>query len=271
MSGAQLTGAGLTGIVVLFAALAPFLSPHDPRAIDDGHRLESPSATYPAGTDQLGRCVLSRSLHGARVSLLLALCVVAAGATIGTLLGGTAGFAGGFADWALGGVVDLLLALPRLVVALVTVGFVGPSIPAVVLVLVLFEWAAYARVARAVVLKEKELDYVLAERALGFSPLRILLRSLVPATYPHVGAYSVLRLGGVLLAIAGLGFLGLGVPPPAPEWGSMIGEGRIYLRSAPWIVLFPSALMVLTVIGFGLLSDGRQALRTPGVLRAGLA
>lgn len=266
-SPAFVAGAVLAGATVLLAAFAPVVAPHDPAATDEAHRFAAPSFDYPFGTDQLGRCVLSRVLYGARISLLLTVGVVAGGSLLGTVLGGVASALGGIADLLLVGLVDLVLSLPRLVLALVAVGLAGPSIPALVAVLVLVDWTGSARVSRSVVLKEKALPYILAERALGLRRARIVFRSLLPATVSPVLVYSVLRMGGVLLAIAGLGFLGLGVQPPVPEWGAMIGEGRVYLRSAPWIALFPGLVMVVTVFGFSLLSEGLEGRAAARLLR----
>ncbi len=254
-------GAAMVAAVAVLVTLAPLVAPHGPFEADDSRRLEGPSADHPLGTDNLGRCVLSRVLFGGRLSLLLTIAVVLAAGAAGVLLGTSAGYAGRAADLTFVGVSDLLLALPRLVLALVVAGLLGPSAGAVVLVVGLVDWTGYARVARAVVVREKTKPHVLAERALGLTRRRILLATLLPAAAAPVVSYAALRLGRVFLIVAGLGFLGLGVPPPTPEWGAMIAEGRPFLRVAPWMVLCPGGFMVLTVLGFSLLGDGvRRAL-----------
>lgn len=246
----------LVACVVLPVALAPWCAPHAPDVGDEAHRLEGPSATWPAGTDELGRCVLSRTLHGGRASLALAAAVVVIAATLGGLVGAAAAGLGGLADAALTGALDLLLVVPSFVVALVAVGLAGASPAALVAVLVLAEAPTYARVARAAVGAERRQTYVLAERALGVPALRTWRRTLVPAAVAPVTTLGVLRVGRTLVTLAGLGFLGLGVPPPAAEWGGMIAAGRTCVRVAPWIVLAPGVAVVLATFAATTLASG---------------
>lgn len=238
----------LVACVVVPVALAPWCAPHAPDRGDEAHRLEGPSLAYPAGTDELGRCVLSRTLHGGRTSLLLATVVVVAAAALGGLAGAAASGLGGLADAALLALLDVFLVVPSFVLALVAVGFAGASPPALVAVLVLAEAPTYARVARAAVATERRQTWVLAERALGVPASRTWRRTLLPATVAPLTTLGVLRLGRTLGTLASLGFLGLGVPPPAAEWGSMIAAGRTYLRVAPWIVLAPGVAVVAATL-----------------------
>jgi len=251
----HVAASALAAALVMLTVLAPCFAPHDPLASHTARRLEAPGVDYPLGTDHLGRCVLSRVLHGTRISLWLTLSVVLGSALLGALVGSVSGYIGGGIDLAVTGLTDLFLAFPRLVLALVAVGLIGPSLGVVVLVLVVLDWTAYARLTRSVVLAEKEQAWFLADRALGFSGPRLLFGTLLPASIPPLTAYGVLRSGSTLLTIAGLGFLGIGAPPPTPEWGAMIGQGRVFLRAAPWICIAPGLAMVGVILGFSLLGE----------------
>ncbi|MFQ5843525.1 MAG: ABC transporter permease [Planctomycetota bacterium] len=249
-------GASVLVALLILAALAPLLAPHDPREMHLDRRLEGFSWSFPLGTDHLGRCVLARLLHGARISLGLTAAVVLGQGILGTLLGAAAAYRGGFLDLGFVALADLLLALPGTVLALVAVGLLGPSLEGLVLLLSLIGWTSFGRVARGAVLQEREQLYVQAAIALGSSPVRILRRLLLPAVLRSILVLSSMRAGHVLLTISGLGFLGLGVAPPTAEWGTMMAEGRIFVRNAPWVTVFPGLAMIVAILGSGLLAEG---------------
>lgn len=256
-----LAGAALVLVFVAIALGAPLLAPHDPVAAEAVRRLEGPSLAHPLGTDHLGRDVLSRLLYGSRWSLgtgLLAMTlVVALGVSIGTV----AGYYGGLVDELLMRVVDVLLAFPALILALALVGTLGPGMSSIVLALVCVWWAGYARIVRGLILSLRERHFVEAARATGLSDARIMFRHLLPNVLPPVLVLATLEIGEVILVLAALNFLGLGVQPPAPEWGAMINDGRPYLLTAPQLMLYPGAAISLLVIGFNLIGDGlRDAL-----------
>lgn len=256
--GFRIAGAALFAAWLLCALFADHVDRCDPNGLHPGQRLEPPSAAYPLGTDGLGRCVLARVLHGARVSLLLTAAVLLCQGTIAVAAGTVAGYLGGIVDLAYLGLTDLLVALPEALVVLVAAALPGPPIPRIVGVLALFGWVNLSRVVRSVTLREREQPYVLAAISLGASRAYLLGRTLLPAVWQSVSVLLPLRASRVLLAIAGVGFLGLGVPPPTPEWGNMIGEGRHYARAAPWLVLGPGAAIVLAIAAMSLLAHGMK-------------
>ncbi|GAB3031938.1 nickel transporter permease [Natronobiforma cellulositropha] len=256
-----LAGALIVAALALVAVVGPVVLTTDPTAQDLPNRLQPPSAAHPLGTDQLGRDVLTRLVYGARLSLGIALAVTAIRVVVGTTVGVVAGYAGGWVDEALMRLVDVQLAFPGLVLALVVAGILGPSLRNVMLALAVVGWATYARVVRATVLSVSEREYVDAARLFGTPPRRIARRHLLPAVLNPVLVLATLNLGTVVLATAGLSFIGLGAQPPTPEWGTMLAGGRDYLRSAWWLVNAPGLAIVLTVLGFNLLGDGlRDAL-----------
>jgi len=246
-------------IIVLLVALAltaPLIAPHDPVAQDPYERLASPNLTFPLGTDNLGRCLLSRLLYGARVSLAAAGVASLLVLTIGVGVGAVAGYVGGWVDIAIMRVVDLLLAFPLLVLALAITGFVGIGMGSVLVGVVSVWWASYARIVRGLVLSLRERPFVEAARAAGVTPARIIIRHLIPNVIAPLIVLATLEMGSLLLAISGLNFLGLGVQPPTPEWGAMLNDGRPFLLSAPQLMIYPGLAISLAVIGFNLLGDG---------------
>lgn len=256
-------GGILLALLVMSALLAPILAPHDPVAQDVARRLEGPSLDHPLGTDHFGRCILSRLIHGSRTSLFVAIAVLAFTVAAGCALGLVSGYLGGAVDRAVMALVDLFLAVPGLLLVIVVAGVLGQGIFNLVLVLALEGWKGYCRVVRGVVLSEKEKDHVVAARALGANTTRVVSRHLLPAAVPAVLVMAMLNTGHVILAAAGLGFLGLGTPPPAPEWGAMINEGRFFLRTAPGLTLWPGLAILLTILSFNLLGEGLQELLNP--------
>ncbi len=243
-------------VVALVALAAPLLAPDDPTRVDALRRLAPPSPDAPLGTDNLGRDILSRLIWGARLSLgtagLAALLIL----TIGVGLGMIAGFYGGLLDDLLMRVVDVLLAFPALILALAIAGVLGPSIASVMIGIVTVAWADYARVMRGQVLAARERQYVEAARATGVRDARILARHLLPNVLPPILVLASLEMGGLILTISGLSFLGLGAQPPTPEWGAMLNDGRAFIGSAPQLMLFPGLAISIVVVGFNLLGDG---------------
>jgi len=256
-----LVGVGIVVTLVALAVVGPFVTPGDPFEQQLDQRLEPPSSSHLLGTDQLGRDQFTRMIYGARISLGLAVAVTAVRLLIGTVVGLVAGYVGGRVDGALMRIVDILLAFPGIVLALVIAGILGPSLTNVMVALAVVGWSSYARVVRGSVLSLKEREFVKAARLMGVSRSRIAVRHLLPNVISPVVVLATLDIGGVVLATAGLSFLGLGAQPPTPEWGTMLASGRSYLLDAWWIVNVPGLAVVITVLGFNLLGDGlRDAL-----------
>jgi peptide/nickel transport system permease protein len=249
---------GLAIVLVLFLAalFAPWIGHANPSAQNLATRLQAPSMRHWMGTDELGRDIFSRLLFGARISLLVSICVVLGCGTIGLSLGLLAGYTGGAFDR----VVNLLLinaflSFPGVLLAIAFAAFFGPGIGKVILALVITGWAGYARLARAQVLKVKESEYILAARSLGASPLRIVLRHLLPNILQPVLIQATIGMAGAILAEATLSFLGLGVLAPIPSWGAMLNDARSHLFDAPHMVVFPALAVMLAVLAFNLLGD----------------
>ena len=255
-----------TAIVVSVAGVAilgPELLGADPMTQDLSNRLQPPSLAHPFGTDRLGRDVFARIVHGARVSLGIAVAVTAIRLVIGVAVGLLAGYGGGGVDELLMRVVDLLFAFPGIVLALVIAGIAGPSLTNVLLALAVVGWGTYARVVRSEVLSVRERDYVTASRLSGTPHHRIVLEHVLPNVLGPTIVLATLDIGTVVLATAGLSFLGLGAQPPTPEWGTMIAAGRHYLQTAWWLVNVPGLAIVVTVLGFTLLGDGLRDVLDP--------
>ena len=249
-------GTIIIGVAVIGAVVGPWLAPHDPNVQLLAERLAGPSWSHPFGLDELGRDILARLLMGARVSLLVGLSVVSISAAVGVTLGAAAGYAGGRVDNALGRIMDVLLAFPGILLAIALVAVLGPSLTNVVLALVVIGWVGYARLVRGQVLKIRELEYVQAARALGAPVARVLWRHVIPATVPAVIVQATIGMAGAIIAEASLSFLGLGVQPPTPSWGTMLDAGRAHLFDAPHLTLFPGAAIALLVLGFNFVGDG---------------
>jgi peptide/nickel transport system permease protein len=259
----MMVGSGLIFFLFLIAIFAPFVAPNDPIEQHRGHYLQPPSWQYPFGTDDLGRCIFSRLVYGTQISLLISVAVVGTTATIGTSIGLISGFAGGGIDEAIMRIVDILLAFPGLVLALVIAGLLGPGIFSVILALTIVGWTGYARVVRGCVLAEKERGFVEATRVLGGSKYYIMIRHIMPGVLAPVVVMAALGMGGTILSASALGFLGLGLQPPAPEWGSMLNGGRTFLQLAPYCMIFPGLAIMLTVLAFNLLGDGLRDIMDP--------
>jgi peptide/nickel transport system permease protein len=261
-------GAVIVLLTVLSAITAPWIVPYDPASQQLALRLESPSLHHLFGLDELGRDIFSRVLAGARISLFVGLTVVSISSAIGILLGSIAGYFGGWLDDVISRSIDVLLAFPGILLAIALVAVLGPSLRNVVMALSVIGWVGYARLVRAQVLKARELEFVQAARALGARTPRILFRHVVPTALPAVMVQATLGMAGAILAEASLSFLGLGVQPPTPSWGTMLNGGRLHLLDAPHLTVFPGAAIAALVLGFNFLGDGLRDALDPKRYRA---
>ena len=248
-------------LLLIAAIFAPLVAPHDPIKSNILKRNTPPvwaaegSFDNILGTDFLGRDILSRIIHGARISLIVAAIVLSVGAILGTALGLISGYAGGAVDEIIMRFVDFTLAIPFILVALVVITAVGQSLEIVIVLLILLSWNFFARQVRAETLQLKTTDYVSLSRVAGASTSRILLKHILPGVSGTLLVLASLRVGQLILTEAILSFLGAGIPPPTPAWGLMIAEGRVYLGTAWWIAFFPGMAIFLTVLGFNFLGD----------------
>jgi peptide/nickel transport system permease protein len=243
-------------ILLVSALLAPGIAPANPAAQNLPERLESPSRAHWMGTDELGRDILSRILYGARISLLVSVCVVSGCGLIGLTLGMLAGYAGGWFDRFINLLlINAFLSFPGLLLAIAFAAFLGPGVGKVILALVITGWAGYARLARAQVLKVKELEFILAARSLGASHVRLMVRHLLPNILQPVLIQATIGMAGAILAESTLSFLGLGVLAPIPSWGAMLNDARGHLFDAPHMVVFPALAVMTAVLSFNLLGD----------------
>ncbi len=250
--------AGLLVLFFLVTALgASWLAPYDRAQLDLPSRLEPPSSKHWLGSDELGRDILSRLLHGARISLAVGTSVVLVSLAIGLLVGALAGYYGGALDRFFNViVVNTLQAFPGILLAIALVAFLGPGLWKLVVALSLGGWIGYARLVRGQVLQVRELEFVQAARALGSSDLRILGRHVLPNILQPVIVQAAIGMASAILSEATLSFLGMGVPPPAPSWGAMLNDGRSHLFDAPHLVVFPAVAVMLAVLAFNSLGDG---------------
>jgi peptide/nickel transport system permease protein len=249
-------GTVMTVLVVILSIVAPFLSPYDPIKTDLVNALQSPSSKYVLGTDDLGRDLLTRTLWGGRIALPLAITAVMWSSIVGILLGLTAGYAGRWVDSLLMRVMDAQLALPGILLALGITAALGPSISTLILAIGIAGIPSLARLVRSQVLVIRELDYVAAARVIGAGAPRIALKHVLPGTLSNIIVALSLRAPAAITAEAGLSFLGLGVPPPTPTWGSMISAGQRYIEYAPAVILVPAVAIAITVLGLTLLGEG---------------
>jgi peptide/nickel transport system permease protein len=254
-------------ILVFVAVFANVLAPYSPTVGDlRTTRLLPPSTTFWLGTDDQGRDILSRLIHGSRVTLFVVILVAILAAPIGLLVGTVAGYTGGLLDAALMRITDIFLAFPRLILALAFVAALGPGIENAVIAIAITSWPPYARMARAETLTIRQTDYIAAVQLIGASPWRIVFRHIMPLCVSSVIVRVTLDMAGIILTAAGLGFLGLGAQPPMPEWGAMIAAGRQYVLDQWWVAAAPGAAIFLISLAFNLLGDGlRDALDPKGV------
>jgi len=250
------TGLAIVLVAIFAAAIGPIVSPYDSSAQELSRRLEGPSLSHPFGLDELGRDILSRILAGARISLLVGLAVVSVSSVVGMFLGSVAGYFGGLVDDGISRVVDVLMAFPGILLAIALVAVLGPGLPNVVLALTVIGWVGYARLVRSQALRAREFDFVQAARALGAGTPRIVWRHVLPTAFPAVVVQATLGMAGAIIAEASLSFLGLGVQPPTPSWGTMLDAGRSHLFDAPHLTVFPGLSIAILVLGFNFLGDG---------------
>ena len=248
------SGAGVL-LIVLVALFAPHLTPHSPDQGDLLARLQPPGGEHLLGTDALGRDLLTRLLHGARVSLLIGLAAVAAAALVGIPIGILAGYLRGPVDDLLMRIMDILLAVPNILIAILIMAVSGPGIGNLVLAIGLWNVPGFARIARSATLSIAERDFVMAAKALGNRPSRVMFVHILPNAMSQLLVIASLAIAGAIMAESGLSFLGLGVPPDVPSWGLIISEGRSYLRQAPHITTLAGLCIMLAVLAFSLLGD----------------
>ena len=260
-----MVGAVLILFLAFIAVFAPYIAPHDPIEINLKERLLAPTMEYPLGTDNLGRCMLSRIIYGARISLQIGIIVVGITSVIGITLGMIAGYYGGVLDELIMRGVDILLVFPGIILALVIAGILGPGLFNVMLALAIVGWTGYARVVRGVVLSVKEKEYVESARALGVGDWYIITRHILPSCVAPIIVIATLGMAYVILAAAALSFLGLGAQPPTPEWGSMLNNGKNFMRTAPHLTIFPGLAIMITILAFNFIGDGLRDALDPRV------
>ena len=256
-------GLVIVGVIVFAALAANYLAPYDPLAQELANRLQGPTSAHLLGTDKFGRDILSRIIWGSRVSLLVGVVAVLIGSSAGCFLGLIAGYARGWPDNLIMRAMDIMLALPTIVLALAMVAAVGQSLINIMVAVGIPLVPAFSRLMRGSVMAEAERDYVLAARAIGAKHMRILFRHILPNTISSVVVLATLRIATAILVEASLSFLGLGVEFDRPTWGNMINEGRTYIQLAPWVSIFPGLAIMLTVLGFSLLGDGLREVADP--------
>jgi peptide/nickel transport system permease protein len=264
---AAVIGGVITLAVLLCSALAPWVAPKDPLALDPNRRLLPPgwmeggSWAYPLGTDQVGRDLLSRVIYGSRISVLVGIAAVAISASLGVMLGLVSGFYGGIVERLILWLADVQIAFPFYLLVISIIAVVGTGFGTVIVVFGVAGWVIYARIVRGTVLALRGLEFVEAARALGGSSVRIAVRHVLPNVLTPVIILATLRVASVIVWESGLSFLGLSVPPPTPTWGRMLSDGRAYLANAWWTATFPGLAIMVTVLGVNMLGDGlRDAL-----------
>ncbi|MBP9951389.1 MAG: nickel transporter permease [Cypionkella sp.] len=257
-------GLTITVLLILMALFAPYLAPHDPIAQELSRRLLPPGTPGNwLGTDDFGRDILSRIIFGSRITLYIVLLVILTAPVVGLIIGTVAGYFGGWADEILMRITDIFLAFPKLILALALVAVLGPGMENAVLAIALTSWPPYARVARAETLTVRNSDYIAAVRLQGAGAIRVIWGHVMPMCLPSVIIRVTLDMAGVILTAAGLGFLGLGVQPPLPEWGLMISAGRKFLFEQWWVATMPGLAIFIVSLGFNLLGDGLRDVLDP--------
>jgi peptide/nickel transport system permease protein len=256
---------GLVIIVLLVsvAALAPIIAPYPPNAPDLSARLAPMSGAHWLGTDELGRDILARIIHGSRLTLYVIVLVAIIAAPVGLLIGTVAGYAGGWLDAVLMRVTDIFLAFPKLILALAFVAALGPGIENAIIAIAITAWPPYARVARAETITIRQADFIKAARLQGAGPGRLIGGHIVPLCLSSLIVRVTLDMAGIILTAAGLGFLGLGAQPPLPEWGAMISSGRKFMLDQWWVAAMPGIAIFVVSLGFNLLGDGLRDVLDP--------
>jgi peptide/nickel transport system permease protein len=255
-------------LLVVLAVFAPLIAPFNPLTqFTSAKALQAPSLAHLMGTDQVGRDVFSRVVYGTRLSLLISVLILSFGMIIGVAVGAMAALGGTIVDEILMRVTDVFFAVPLLILGMAFVATLGPSVKSLVVAMSLAWWPSYARLIRGQLLSIKERTFVESARVIGNSSLRVTLRHILPQTFPELLVRATLDVGNVILIVSGLSFLGLGAQPPTAEWGAMIGDGRTYALSAPWLMLFPGLAIVFTILMFSMLGDGLRDLLHDGGFR----
>ena len=249
--------------LILLAVFADKVAPHDPLATNFDQSMVAHSAEYPMGTDQIGRCILSRLLYGGRTSMLIVFRVIAAVSFIGITLGVLAGYLGGWVDLIITRFTDMVMAIPSTVFVIALVSVLNPSLHHTVLAMALVGWTEYCRITRALVLSVRENNYVDEARMGGLSELQVIWRVILPNVFPYLLVNITQDIGSYLLTLGGLSLLGLSSQPPTPEWGFMLSEGRKFITAAPWLIFWPGAVIVLHVVIFNLLGDSLRDILDP--------
>ena len=266
-------GLAIIVAVLLMAVFADVIAPHPPNLTNDAAFLKPPfwqeggSLSFPLGTDAIGRDILSRLIHGARLSLFIGLAVVTVSILVGTMLGLVAGFVGGATGIVIMRVMDIILTLPSLLLAIVIVAILGPGLMNAMLAVAVVVLPHYVRIARAAVIAEKSKDYVTAARVSGAGPLRLMVGEVLPNCAAPLIVQASLGVSTAILDAAALGFLGLGAQPPSPEWGTMLADAREFVLRAWWVVTFPGLIILITVLAFNLVGDGLRDALDPKLKR----
>ena len=256
-----LAAGGILLLIVASSVLAPWISPQDPLAVNIRHRLAPPAwmeggtTQHLLGTDPVGRDLLSRMIYGGRVSLVIGVAAVILSATIGVLLGLGAGYVGGATDWTIMTIINVMLTFPFVLLALAVIAVLGPSLVNMIIVLGVAGWPIYARVVRAEAMALREREFVLAGRALGMSHVRIVFRQILPNLVSAIVVIATLQVAQVIILESFLSFLGLGIQPPTPAWGNMLGEGRVYMLNSWWIAAFPGLAIFVTTLAINLMGN----------------
>jgi ABC-type dipeptide/oligopeptide/nickel transport system permease subunit len=263
-SKSSLAGLAIVVTFVLLALLAGIVSPADPQAQRLEMKLTPPlQAGYLLGSDDLGRDILSRILHGARISLMVGTISASISLVVGSAIGLFSGYFGGKFDLLMMRLVDIMLAFPSILLAIVITASLGPSLENAMIAIGVIGVPAFARMIRASVLAEKEADYVTAERSLGAGHLRLLFTAILPNCIAPIIVQTTLAYAGAIISAAGLSYLGLGAQPPTPEWGLMVSSGREYIQTAWWVIAFPGLAILFAVLGFNLMGDGLRDVLDP--------
>jgi peptide/nickel transport system permease protein len=256
-------GIAVVAAMIALAVLADVVSPYDPTEMKVSNALKPPSWAHPFGTDRFGRDVLSRTIHGTRIALGVALSSIAVSVALGTVLGLVGGYFGGWLDIAIGRVMDVLFSFPTLILAIAIAAMLGPGLTNAALAIAVVYAPLFSRVARGPVIAEREKEHVMAALGLGAGAARVIVRHILPNVMAPLVVQISVSLAYAILVEASLSYLGLGTQPPAPSWGVMLNEGRTYLETAPWISIFPGLAIMLAVLGFNFLGDGLRELLDP--------
>ncbi len=252
------TGLVIVSFFVIISILAPLIAPCDPLEVDITHKLEGPSTRHWLGTDQLGRDIISRLIWGGRTSLLYGIMVLAVTVVIGVPLGLISGYVGGKLDNFIMRIIDVFIAMPSFLVALAVAGTLGASGKNLVFAMSLVWWSSYTRMARGLAIQIKEQDFMKALKAGGCKTSQIIFKHVIRNAAPSIISVATIQLGSIILAIAGFSFIGIGVQPPAPEWGIMLSDSKEFMQTAPELMIYPGILIILVVMAFNLIGRGIQ-------------